>query len=363
MEKDTFNRGDAHEFGLPLEEVHYEEAFPAAAGFPAQAEESPQPVATEVSPLPDHTDVLHAVPDEAPPVRQQASESRQPEKSGAPVRSNAEALVNEISSQYPLLDEHQEKDLARRIERGDPVAKETLVNSNVRLAYSIAKGFQRYGHIDELFMEAVQGLMRAAEKFDPNKGFRFSTYATWWIRQAVQRGAPRLNRTIYLPHNVFRDVSKVEAAISRLEVKLSRVPTPSEIAEATNLTEDEVVDTQEIIRTTDTSTSLDKPVGEDNDTTLGNLIATGTDTTFDRVLESAREQARNAFVQGGDLSELERLVITHRFGLGGTEEKTRVETAKVTGVSLYQVKQLEKRAIVKLQSQGPDILRLLDDAA
>ena len=172
---------------------------------------------------------------------------------------------------YPLLTAEEEVALAKRIERGDHAAKEQMINSNLRLVVSIAKRYQGHGlSLLDLIQEGVLGLIRAVEKFDWRRGFKFSTYATWWIRQAVQRGVQNRSRVIRVPVHVAELERKASRAERELTAKLGRVPTEEEVAEAAKIPLDKLRQAREAVRTL---ASLDRPVGEDESATLGDLIA------------------------------------------------------------------------------------------
>src|SRR6266550_4095703 len=179
-------------------------------------------------------------------------------------------FLNEIG-RYPLLTAAQEVELAKRIERGDARAKEQMINSNLRLVVSIAKHYQGHGlSLLDLIQEGIIGLIRAAEKFDWRKGFKFSTYATWWIRQAVQRGVANKSRTIRIPVHIVEREQKISRAERELLVRLERAPTDTEVAEQAKLPIKQVRETRAAARAI---ASLDKPVGEGDTASFGDLFA------------------------------------------------------------------------------------------
>src|ERR1700742_73686 len=192
------------------------------------------------------------------------------------------------SRRYPLLTPAQEIELAQRIERGDLHAKELLVNSNLRLVASNARRYQNQGlPLADLVQEGMLGLIRASEKFDWRKGFRFSTYATLWIRQAIQRGLENSGRTIRLPVHVAQRSRKVGRVERELSVRLGREPTVEEIAEETGL---EIEQVEEIRKADRAVVSLDKPVGDDGDTAFGDLLAIETPAVDEEVHEALKSE-------------------------------------------------------------------------
>src|SRR5215211_1217858 len=179
-------------------------------------------------------------------------------------------FLNE-AARYPLLTAAEEVELAKRIERGDKDAKDRMVNSNLRLVVSIAKKYQGHGiSLLDLIQEGIIGLIRAVEKFDWRRGFKFSTYATWWIRQAVQRGVANKARTIRIPVHIAEREQKISRAERELTTKLDRPPTDAEIAKAAKLSAKHVREVREAARAV---TSLDRPIGGENEGVLGDLFA------------------------------------------------------------------------------------------
>src|SRR5436309_11536539 len=196
-------------------------------------------------------------------------------------------FLNEIG-RYPLLTAAQEVELAKRIERGDRRAKEQMINSNLRLVVSIAKHYQGHGlSLLDLIQEGIIGLIRAVEKFDWRKGFKFSTYATWWIRQAVQRGVANKSRTIRIPVHIVEREQKVSRAERALVSELERTPTEEEIATRAKLP---VTQVREVKRAARAVTSLDKPIGEDDGGSLGDLFAADQAPVEEELEVSLREE-------------------------------------------------------------------------
>jgi len=253
------------------------------------------------------------------------------------------------ASRYPLLTAAEEVELAKRIERGDLEAKERLVNSNLRLVIKFARRYQGHGlSLQDLVQEAMLGLIRAAEKFDWRKGYKFSTYAVLWIKQSIQRGLDNTGRPVRIPAHVAqreRTVNRVEA---ELRAKLDRDPTTEELATAAKLPLAEVEAVRDLTRVT---TSLDAPVG-DGDTSLGDLHAENTEQFDDEVEE--RERERVVAEALSELPENERRVIELRFGTGGRPALSLRDAAREVGVSQERVRQIEASALRHLA--GDDTL-------
>src|SRR4051812_16642151 len=194
-------------------------------------------------------------------------------------------FMNE-AGRYALLTSDEELELARRIERGDLAAKERLVNSNLRLVMNLARRYQHSEvELGDLIQEGTLGLIRAAEKFDYRKGFRFSTYATLWIRQALQRGIADRGRAIRLPANVVGERQRMERAVRELTTALGRDPEDIEIAERIGSTPERVEELREL---THVSTSLDRPVGDEDGAVLGDLLSSTSPSVHDEVIEEDR---------------------------------------------------------------------------
>jgi RNA polymerase primary sigma factor len=262
------------------------------------------------------------------------------------------------SRRWPLLTPPEEIDLAQRIERGDLVAKERMINSNLRLVVSVARKYQGQGlPLGDLVQEGMLGLIRAVEKFDWRKGFRFSTYGTLWIRQAIQRGLENTSRTIRLPVHMSQRARKVARIERELALKLGHEPSNEEIAHAAELTVEEV---EEIRAADQAPASLDKTVGDDGDTAFGDLLAADQLSPEEEVAEAWQSDILQSAV--AELPDQERRVIELRFG-AGPEGKlhTLGQAGKVLGVSAERTRQIEERALRRL-SQNTDLSVLRDVA-
>ena len=252
-------------------------------------------------------------------------------------------FLNEIA-RYPLLTAEEEVALAKRIERGDEAAKELMINSNLRLVVSIAKRWQ--GHelsLLDLIQEGIIGLIRAVEKFDWRRGFKFSTYATWWIRQAVQRAVASKARTIRVPNDVFQHEMTIARVERELRQSLERQPTDDEVASAAKLRPEDVRRVREAARAV---TSLDRPVGE-GELPLGELFAS-TSPAPGEELEVGLEQ-RTVHEALARLPETEREVLRLRYGLDGDPEpQTLAAVGERLGLSRERVRQIEAAALERL---------------
>jgi RNA polymerase primary sigma factor len=253
-------------------------------------------------------------------------------------------FLNE-AGRYPLLTAAQEVELAKRIEDGDKVAKDLLVNSNLRLVVSIAKRYQGHGlTLLDLIQEGIIGLIRAAEKFDWRKGFKFSTYATWWIRQAVQRGVANKARVIRIPVHIVEREQRITRAERELVATLERTPTDEEIAKKAKLPLKQVREVRNAARAV---ASLDRPVGEDESASFGDLFASNEATPDEQVEVELTEKAlHNAVAQ---LSEREQQILDLRYGLSGkADPKSLEEIGRILGITRERVRQLEGEALRRL---------------
>jgi len=252
-------------------------------------------------------------------------------------------FLNEIR-RYPLLTAEQEVELSKRIEQGDLQAKERMINSNLRLVVSIAKKYQGQElSLLDLIQEGIFGLIRASEKFDWRKGYKFSTYATFWIRQAIQRGLANKARTIRIPVHIGQRERKIVRAERELSAKLGREPSDDEIASHAELPLDQVEEVRDAARTV---TSLDRPVGEEGDTALGDLLEGGAPPVDQEVEVSLSEQLLRQTIE--ELPDTERDVIRLRFGLTGEDPQPLRETGRRRGLSGERVRQIESRALKRL---------------
>ena len=258
--------------------------------------------------------------------------------------SDTLALFMRDIRRFPLLSKEEEVELAKRIEQGDLDAKERMINSNLRLVVSIAKKYQ--GHelpLVDLIQEGIFGLIRAAEKFDYRKGYKFSTYATFWVRQAIQRGLANKARTIRIPVHIGQRERKIAKVSRELASKLGRPPSDEEIAAAAEITVQEIEEVQEAARSI---TSLDRPVGEEGETALGDLLPSDEPEPEEEVHVSLREEAlRRALLE---LPEREREVVKLRYGINGDNPTPLRETGRRLGISPERVRQLENVALKRL---------------
>ena len=253
-------------------------------------------------------------------------------------------FLNE-AGRWPLLTKEEEVELAKLIERGDEEAKERMINSNLRLVVSIAKRYQSHGlSLLDLIQEGIIGLMRAVEKFDWRRGFKFSTYATWWIRQAVQRGVANKSRTIRLPVHIADREQKMARAERVLAPQLGRQPTEEEIAKHAKLPLKQVREVRQAARAI---TSLDKPLGTDSEGRLGDLFASEGSEPEEELTVSLEEDVLHRAV--AQLPEREREVVKRRYGLNGDRDPASLEAiGRELGLTRERVRQIEASALEQL---------------
>jgi RNA polymerase primary sigma factor len=253
-------------------------------------------------------------------------------------------FLNE-AARYPLLTAAEEVELAKLVERGDKAAKDRMINSNLRLVVSIAKKYQ--GHdlalLDHI-QEGIIGLIRAVEKFDWRLGYKFSTYATWWIRQAVQRGVQNKSRTIRIPVHIAEREHRIARAERELLVKLGRPPTDEEIAHEAKLSVKKFREVRDAARAV---TSLDRPVGADNDAVFGDLLPGEAASPEEEVSVSLEQSALKQAVE--ELPDREREVVKWRYGLNGdTDPQSLEEIGRRLGLTRERVRQIEAAALRRL---------------
>src|SRR6266536_1918117 len=253
-------------------------------------------------------------------------------------------FLNE-AGRWPLLTAGEEVELAKRIERGDKEAKDRMINSNLRLVVSIAKRYQ--GHdlsLLDLIQEGIIGLIRAVEKFDWRRGFKFSTYATWWIRQAVQRGVANKSRTIRIPVHIVEREQRIGRAERDLAPKLGRQPTEEEVAKHAKLPLKQVLEVRRAARAV---TSLDRPIGDENQGALGDLFASEQAPPEEELDVSLEQDVLHRAL--ADLPERERQVLKLRYGLNGDRDPISLESiGRELGITRERVRQIEANALEQL---------------
>jgi RNA polymerase primary sigma factor len=275
------------------------------------------------------------------------------------VSTDALQLFLKDIGRVDLLTAAQEVELAKRIERGDHAAKQTMVEANLRLVVSIAKRYRNQGlPFLDLIQEGTIGLVRAAEKFDHRKGFKFSTYATWWIRQAVARALADKGRTIRMPVHVVEKLNKILRSERKLRAELGREPTAVEIAKDLDLTLDEV---DQIRTSAQTPVSLEKPVGDDEESEFGHFLTDENQPLPDEAVDTnLRKEALVKIL--GTLSARERTVLELRYGLDGQTPKTLDEVGRAFNVTRERIRQIENQSLKKLRALA-DTVSLKDVAA
>ena len=277
-------------------------------------------------------------PEEPPP----------PPAAATPQETTTDALQLFLreAGRHNLLTAAQEVELAKKIERGDMQAKQQMIQSNLRLVVSIAKNYRNQGlPFLDLIQEGTLGLIRAVEKFDWRRGFKFSTYATWWIRQAVARALADKARTIRMPVHIVERLQKMNRAERTLWTQLGREPTLEEIAEEASLPLQQAVEVRAAARA---STSLDQPVGETEDAVFGDFVAGDGPLPEEQVEVSLRSQALKEALEA--LTERERQVVILRYGLADAEPKTLEEIGRRLGLTRERVRQIELDSLKRLAS-------------
>jgi RNA polymerase primary sigma factor len=263
------------------------------------------------------------------------------------VSTDALQLFLKDIGRVPLLTAAQEVELAKRIERGDHRAKQKMVESNLRLVVSIAKNYRNQGlPFLDLIQEGTIGLVRAAEKFDYRKGFKFSTYATWWIRQAVARALADKARTIRMPVHVVEKLNKIGRIERKLLGELGREPSTDEIARELELETDEI---DHIRRSAQAPVSLEKPVGDEEESEFGHFLADESAPAPDEAVDGTiRTETLKRVLQ--TLSLRERRVLEMRYGLDGQHPRTLDEVGRTFNVTRERVRQIENQCLKKLQA-------------
>ena len=280
------------------------------------------------------------------------AEREEPAAEAREVSTDSLQLFLKDIGKVDLLTAAQEVELAKRIERGEHRAKQEMVEANLRLVVSIAKRYRNQGlPFLDLIQEGTIGLVRAAEKFDHRKGFKFSTYATWWIRQAVARALADKGRTIRMPVHIVEKLNKIVRSERKLRAELGREPTSAEIARDVELTPDEV---EQIRRSSQAPVSLEKPVGDDEESEFGHFLTDESEPLPDEAAEVELRKATLIRVLG-TLSLRERRVLELRYGLNGEHPCTLDEVGRAFNVTRERIRQIENQSLKKLRALADSV--------
>lgn len=266
---------------------------------------------------------------------------------GAPIPDTLKMYLKSIR-QYPLLTVEEEQEIAKDIANGDEAARKRMVEANLRLVVSIAKNYAGRASnmtLMDLIQEGNVGLMRATEKFDVDKGFRFSTYATYWIKQAISKAVIEQNRAIRLPNHIINEMNKFNKAQRELTQQLCRKPTMKELATALGVPVKKV---KQYFEYSQEPTSLDVTINEDEDVTAGELVADATADKFAEFDDNSTLKAINSVLE--TLPDREKLIIEMRFGLNGYQSSTLEQVGEKLNLTKERIRQLEASAIKKLRN-------------
>lgn len=265
-------------------------------------------------------------------------------KEFANLDDSVKMYLKEIGS-IPLLTKEEELELAKKVSEGDELAKQKLVESNLRLVVSVARKYLRKGMpMLDLIQEGTLGLIKAAEKFDYTKGYKFSTYATWWIRQGITRAIADQARTIRVPVHMVEKINKLSSVSASLAAELGRDPKPEEIADKMDMSVDKVV---EVINVSQKPTSIESTVGKEDDTELEEVLPDKNALSPEEIVTASllKDQIEEIL---GTLTEKEKGVLELRFGLNGGEAHTLEEVGKAFNVTRERARQIENKALRKL---------------
>src|SRR5205809_3459223 len=276
----------------------------------------------------------------------------EPEPEAREISTDSLQLFLKDVGKVDLLTAAQEVELAKRIERGDHRAKQEMVEANLRLVVSIAKKYRNQGlPFLDLIQEGTIGLVRAAEKFDHRKGFKFSTYATWWIQQAVTRALADEARTIRMPVHIVEKLNKIVRSERKLRAELGREPSSVEIGRDVELSPDEV---EQIRRSSQAPVSLEKPVGDDEESEFGHFLTDESEPLPDEAAEVELRKATLIRVLG-TLSLRERRVLELRYGLNGEHPRTLDEVGRAFNVTRERIRQIENQSLKKLRAMSDSV--------